>query len=169
MLNPEDISLLQVLAYNYNTKQDISLVKYLDPRQKNIFRKIATQILNETIPLTEIQFKNLKRHKVFVRSLTSQKISTLDLLKNYKVLKFLAEIYLNNQQESHETHTKNSSSSSGRMGKSEKQTDQRNQRHSDSEYSSESTNIYSSSSEGNSSSDEARTTEQFPDTNKEQE
>ena len=90
----KEIYFLNLVAYNRDINQILSVLKKITPTQYKILKNTATNLLQGKLSLTKSNYIYLKRNKLFIRKLSQGKSSKLFLRKNFKVLRYLIKILL---------------------------------------------------------------------------
>lgn len=103
---------LEYLSAASNKQQNQMLLKYIDRHQEKALQEIATNILQEVIPLNTSQYKTLLPHKTFIRALSRGKVSRNLLSKKFTIVTYLAKIAL-----THHASSKVSTRPTCRVGK----------------------------------------------------
>lgn len=106
---------LEYLSATSNKQQNQMLLKYIDRYQEKVLQEIASDILQEVIPLNTGQYKTLLPHKTFIRALARGKVSRNLLSKKLNVVISLAKIGLG-----HHASSKVSSRPTHRVGKNKR-------------------------------------------------
>lgn len=137
----KNVHFLNFIAYNTNKDQNYALLKRITSSQNSTLKKIAKDILTETIPISDSEFKKLVQSRNFIRKLSeSKKISYKGKLP---VVQLLVKIAL----KEYEIYAKVGSSSNRGMGTNKRKKFQKKKTNCDSdtsEPSSISTNTTSS-------------------------
>ena len=107
---------LHLLAYSNNKKQLLAVLKNLNNDEKVKLSSISSDILQERLPITAYQFKALLPYKVFIRKLSTGRVSVALLCRNLTTISKISEIYLKHNESCKET----GASAYRRMGKDKK-------------------------------------------------
>ena len=105
-----EIYFIHYIAYNTNNTQTKKLIEHISPKQISDIRKICKNTLTGKLNLNKNQYRKLQKHKAFIRKVAHTKITKNILVKNFKVLQTLAQVFMENG-----TYKKDSSGGVGRM------------------------------------------------------
>ena len=69
-----------------NGKQIVAILKTMSKKQEYKIKTFLKKILNGKIPLNDAQYRKLSKHKIFIRSLSTEQFRVKNLMRNYNAL-----------------------------------------------------------------------------------
>ena len=114
---PKENNSFQLLAYAKDQNQKKHIIKFINKSQYCTLKKIAKKLLNGDIHLTKINFRNLKKKKIFLRKLSEGKIKIKHLTQEHVLVCYIVKLGL----EHYETRSKISTCTCRKVGENRRQ------------------------------------------------
>ena len=117
LFEASEISFLHLIVNDESLETRVPLIYHITSEQYDILSKVASYILDETIPLNSSQFKRLKSSKNIIRGIYNARLSNVQLSSRINLLKVLAQLAI----QEYEICSESSIGSSRRMEPNKRQ------------------------------------------------